>query len=255
MKFTKIKLLTATLLICLALPITLTAQSADDIKFATEIYPPFNFEQDGQLQGISVDLLVAMLAKINSSQTRADIQLWPWARGYQAALHNADACIFACTRTAEREDKFKWVGPIAPTTVALTARKDSNIKIDSLNDVKQYKVGVVIDDVGQQLLKDAGLKQSLQPLGGKNAIIKSIQKLDIKRIDLLAYEENVVKWEVKNNNLNPADYETVYVLKEGELYYAFNKDADSALIAQLQKALDEIKASGQYQQIVDKYLK
>ena len=34
-----------------------TAASVDDIVFVTENYPPFNFEKDGDLQGVSVDTL------------------------------------------------------------------------------------------------------------------------------------------------------------------------------------------------------
>jgi polar amino acid transport system substrate-binding protein len=34
--------------------------SAKDLTYITEQYPPYNFERDGRLQGISIDLLEMM---------------------------------------------------------------------------------------------------------------------------------------------------------------------------------------------------
>ncbi|MBF0259816.1 MAG: hypothetical protein HQK62_13460, partial [Desulfamplus sp.] len=36
-------------------------------------------------------------------------------------------------------------------------------------------------------------------------------------------------------------YETVYVLKSGELYYAFNSNTSDEIIQKLQQALDDLK--------------
>ncbi len=69
------------------------------------------------------------------------------------------------------------------------------------------------------------------------------------------YGENVAKWEIKKNGFNPSAYETVYVLKEKELYYAFHKATSDLLIQKLQGVLDDLKEQGEYQRIMDKYLK
>ncbi|MGC9403711.1 hypothetical protein [Vibrio genomosp. F10] len=51
----------------------------------------------------------------------------------------------------------------------------------------------------------------------------------------------------------------ICVLKEGELYYAFNKDVDTNLIDELQQAIDKVKTSindsgiNQYDAIINKY--
>lgn len=229
------------------------ADSAKDLLIITEEYPPFNFKKDGKLQGISIDLIMSMYEKMGLSIGRRDIKLWPWARGYKSALTKKNTCLFSTTRTEERDKLFKWVGPIAPTQIVLVAKKSKKIKINSLSDVKAYKVGVVRDDVGEQLLTNGGV-------GGKSidrtpSLLTNIKKLNAGRLDMISYEENVTSWTIKSAGLNPDDYETVYVLKKSELFFTLHKDTDSAIAQKLQKALDDLKSSGDYQRILDTYLK
>jgi polar amino acid transport system substrate-binding protein len=229
------------------------AASVDDIVFMTEQYPPYNLEADNKLQGIAVDTLTLMLQRAGSTQAREDIELLPWARGYKRVLSDPNTCLFSTTRTEEREDLFKWVGPIAPNTVSLIAKKERNIKIDSAEDLKKHKIGTIRDDVAEQYLANAGI--GLNDMERVAESILNIKKLNRGRIDLWAYGENVAMWEVKANGFNPSDYESVYVLNKNELYFAFNKDTPDSVIEKLQAALDSVKADGEYEKILDRYLK
>lgn len=69
------------------------------------------------------------------------------------------------------------------------------------------------------------------------------KKLAVGRIQLWAYEENVARWFIKTNGLSNEDFVVVHVLKEAELYYAFSKDIDDALIESVQKGVDDVKAT------------
>ncbi len=239
----------------LSLPSPASAKSMDDLEIWTEIYPPYNFKGNGKLKGISVDLMVLMLRTVNSKLTREDIKLAPWARGYRSVLNKKNNVLFSTTRTKEREKHFKWVGPITTTTVSVFARKDNNIKIQSIEDITKYRIGVVIDDIGEQLLVTAGVPLiKLDRIGGTDVIRQSIRKMNKSRIDLFCYEESAAKWTIKKNGFNPSDYEVVYILKKGELYYTFNKKTPDAVLQKLQNALDELKKDGSYQKILDKYL-
>ncbi len=233
-----------------------SAPEIDELNIITEIYPPYNFKYNGTLYGISVDIMVTLLRKVGSKQTRKDFKLWPWARGYREVLDNKKACLFSTTRTKERENLFKWVGPISPTTVSVFARKDKKIKINRIKDMQKYRIGSVIDDIGEQLIVSNGIKlNALERMGGVDVIVNSLKKLKKDRIDLFSYEENAVKWEIKTKKFDANEFEVVYTLKEGEVYYVFNRDISDSIINKLQNALDEIKKDGTYQKILDKYLK
>ncbi len=244
------------LIITLSFSVSIFAQSVKNIKFMTENYPPFNFKENGNLQGISVDLLTAAMKKIDPTFNHSKIELLPWARGYKIVQNEKNTCLFAMTRTEARENLFKWAGPLAPALIVLTAKKSNHIKINSIDDLKKYNIGTIIEDVGEQLLNEKGISNDkLDRIGGTNAINISIKKLDKGRIDLFSYDSNVLKWKIKQNGLNPNDYETVYVLKKGKLSFAFNKNTPDKVVNQIQKAIDEVKKDGTYQKILDKYLK
>ncbi len=224
------------------------------ITMMTEIYPPYNMKVDGQLQGIAVDILEEMLKVIGTGQDRNDFILTNWSRAYSMAEKRKNHMVFSTTRTAHREPLFKWVGPITTTTVGIVALKEKGIVINNLSDLKQYRIGTVLKDIGEQILLQSGIdRKQIHSIGGTNCIDLSFKKMKIDRIDMFAYEINSAKYEAKNNGHNFDDFDIIYTLKEGQLYYAFNIETDDEVINRWQNALDTVKANGRYDEIMAKY--
>ncbi|MDD3051093.1 MAG: transporter substrate-binding domain-containing protein [Candidatus Cloacimonetes bacterium] len=232
--------------------VALFAASIDDLTVYTEEYPPYNFEENGQLKGISIEIFDAILKETNSKKTLADVKLVPWARSYDAVQKEPMTLLFAMTRTKERESMFKWVGPIAPTRVSVLALTEKKIKINSPEDLQKYQIGVVRDDVAHQLLEKAGNKDNIQPIADN---LVNIKKMQAGRIDLWGYAEFCALWQIKTSGNNPTDFEVVYVLDESSLEFAFHKDTPDEIVKAMQKALDKLIADGTHQKILDKYLK
>lgn len=244
-------------LIVLSAFATLTwAKPIDNITFITENYPPYNFKDKEQVKGIAADILVLLFEKVGSKKTRKDIKVLPWARGYHYVQELENTALFSTVRTKKRENLFKWVGPIAISTNSLIALKKNNIEIETINDLEEYKIGVVRDDIGEQLLLNLGVNQrQIESTGGLDAIYKLIKMLNAHRFDILSYEESVALWELKKNDFDLNKYKVIYKLKHSELYYAFHKNTPQEVINELQTALDELKKEGKYQLILNKYLK
>jgi len=229
------------------------AQSVDELILMTEPGPPYNFLADGKIQGISVDTLALMLQKAGSKLTRNDIKIMPWARAYHDTLYTPNTCLFSTTRTEERESLFKWVGPFGNFKIVLIAKKSRGIKINTVKELNDYKIGVINEDVTAQMLVSMGVnKEALNKVASN---LYNLKMLEIGRIDLWGYGENVAKWEMKTFGFNPDDYETVFVLLTKELYYAFHKSTSDELIQKLQTILDQLKKDGEHQKILDRYLK
>ena len=100
----------------------------------TENFPPYNmaingknFAQEDNIDGIAVDIVREMFkrAGIKYSLTLR----FPWDRIYKLALEKPGYGVFVTARLAEREDKFKWVGPIGPDDWVLLAKGDSPITL------------------------------------------------------------------------------------------------------------------------------
>jgi polar amino acid transport system substrate-binding protein len=230
------------------------AQTVDDLVFITEEYPPFNFERNGKRLGIAVDVLEEILVQAGSTKTRADIKVWPWARGYETALKEKNTVLFSTTRTEAREHLFKWVGPIMPSRIVLVAKKMRDIRIKSVDDLNTspYKIGVVREDIGGQLLADMGVSRARTVPA--NSGVSVAKMLHADRVDLWAYGAPVIMWNLKELGYPSDAYEEVFTLTESQqYYYAVNKDTDDRVVEKLQSALEQVKAKGKFNAIIARY--
>ena len=108
---------------------TLTASPAgmNDLKFVTEDYPPFNYVENGTLEGISVDMLAGVYREMNMTFTPGHIQVLPWDEAYETALYENNTVVLAVTRLPEREDLFKWAGPIGSQHQVIFSNRDEHL--------------------------------------------------------------------------------------------------------------------------------
>lgn len=231
-----------------------SAQSVDDLTLITEEYPPFNYERDGVRQGIAVDLLAEMLALTGSGKVAADVKLWPWARGYETALKEKNVLLFSTVRTEAREKLFKWVGPILPARNILLAKKNRQIKIRNKAELlkSKYRIGVVRDDVAGELLARMGVNKNSTVQA--NTGVSVAKMLHADRVDIWAYGDQVIQWNLKQLGYPNIDFEEIYTLSDsGQYYYALSKTTDDATVARLQAALDQLRAKGRINEIVARY--
>lgn len=237
------------------LPAHSHADTVNDLEILTENFAPFNFYRDGKIQGISVDLLHKILKRTGATKSRKDFRVLPWTRGYRTALQIKNTILFTTARSKTRETLFKWVGPIIKNRSVLIAKKARNIRIKDKDDLNRYIIGVVVDDAGEQNLLQAGVShkniyRTVSETGGANLG----KMLAADRIDLWAYGEITAFWNLKESGFLPEEYEVVYVLQESEAYFALNKDTDDMIVSQLQRALDAIRNSGEFNTVVQNYL-
>jgi polar amino acid transport system substrate-binding protein len=209
------------------------------LTYVTEAYPPYNFSDNNILRGIAVDLLVLASQQTTAPVQRSQIRLMPWARSYRDAQKKPNYVLFSTTRTPEREKLFKWAGPIADSRVVLIAKKSRAIRISSPADLQHLRIGSIRDDVGEQLVRSLGVPDSQLNLAANADAM--VQQLQAGRTDLWASNETVAQWFIRNAGLEPDDFESVYLLQEGQLWYAFNLEVSDAQVGELQKALDTIR--------------
>lgn len=217
-----------------------TAQAkVEKIHFMIEENPPYNFWEEGEIKGIAVDLLTAITKDSEFPISADKIEMIPWARGYKNVQTSPATCLFSMARTKQREKQFKWVGPIIEITIGLVASKNKNITINSIADLASYRIGAIRDGAPEQLLIAAGY-----PANKIERVTKpeqNIKKLTRDRIDLLAFNTDSTRYTMKRMGLDPADYETVFPLKDISLYYAFNNETDDTIINEYNDALNQLK--------------
>jgi polar amino acid transport system substrate-binding protein len=243
------------LVLLLLLPVCLCAHPP--IKVMTEPLPPFNYFENGDIVGISADVVRTIFDQVDYPMEGGDIQLYPWARAYHEVQVKSGTALFSTARTDEREGLFQWVGPLIEVTLGVVAKKDRHIKIDSADDLSAYRIGTVRESAPEQLLLKRGVK--IDNLDRLILPEPNIKKLETGRIDLFVFNLQVVQYLMAKLGIDVNEYETVYTLKQVGLYVAFHIDTDPELVKRLQKALDQLKHPGadgisQYDIIIEKYL-
>lgn len=212
---------------------------AQTFTIYTEQLPPYNFLENGKVVGSSTQLLKELLEKTGHKIYRDTIELVPWSRGYHEAQNTEGTILYSVARTLERENLFKWVGPINQLTVGLVAKKSLMAKNLTPTCLANYTIGVMHDTAAESMLLNLGIKiTDLERFSNPQSQLK---KLKDGRVDMVAFGVEGLYFMIKDAGFNPADYETVYVLKEADLYFAFHKDTDDELIMQLNKTLKSIK--------------
>lgn len=224
--------------ICCTGCVSETAAPAN-LTFYTEQYPPTNFKENGTLKGIAVDLLVEMTGRMGSPVKPSAIHFVPWSEGYREALNRNNVVLFSTVRLPERENLFKWVGPISNTHKVIFARSGSVISVQGPGDLAGYRIGVVTDDSATGELAALGIRPDQLISDPDPAVI--LEMLLDKKIDLFAYGKDPGEYLARNKTGSTSAIKVVYQLDEYQLYYAFNNKTPDAVVQQYQQSLDALK--------------
>ena len=225
---------------------------ATDLVLLTENFPPYNmakngknFAQNENINGIATDIVREMFK-------RADITYsltlrFPWERVYKLALEKPGYGVFVMARLPDRENLFKWVGPIGPDDWIMLAKADSKISLETLEQASQYRIGAYKGDAIAETLTKQGLKPIVVLRDQDNA-----KKLVNGQIDLWATGDPAGRYLARQEGVY--GLKTVLRFNSAELYLALNKDVPDTTVAKLQAALDQLRKEGVVGEIMAKYL-
>jgi polar amino acid transport system substrate-binding protein len=218
-----------------------------ELTILTENLPPLNYVEGGVLVGPSVEIVKEIQRRVGSQEP---IQVYPWARAYKMALEDENVVLFGMTHTKVRDDKFKWVGPLATKRDILVAKKGSGIKINRLEDAKKVKrIGTLRDDTRERLLKRHGFT-NLEPVSDEQLNAK---KLALGRIDLWTYKIPGLRTVCDLAGVDYNAFEEVYHLREIDLMIAFSKKTSDSIVQKWKNAFSEMLADGTIMQIRKKW--
>ena len=238
-------------LFLLAITIYPEEQEFPHFKLITEELKPFNFCQNGEASGISIEILNLIFEMSGSSQKANHAEFLPWARGYFTAQKEPLNILFVTARTAERENEFKWVGPIFTDRTEAFALKKRKIKINSPNDFSNYIISSYIGDSQEELISNLGIKiDSLDRLTSSEARFK---KLYSGRSDIVFTSRITFLDYLHSQKIDPNIFESIYELESIDICYAFSKDTPDWVIEKFQSALNELHKNGTIAKLFDNY--
>ncbi|MCQ4286596.1 ABC transporter substrate-binding protein [Pseudomonas stutzeri] len=229
-----------------------TAQAApEQIDLLTENFPPYNMAVDGKnfardenIRGIAADIIREMFQRAGIDYTLT--LRFPWERIYKMALETPGYGVFVTARLPEREELFKWVGPIGPDDWVLLARGDSTIEVDSLEQARQYRIGAYKGDAIAEHLVAQGLQPTLALRDQVN-----VEKLQSGAIDLWATGDPAGRFLAKQQGVS--GLKRVLRFDSAELFLALNRQVSDETVEKLQAALDQMRADGTINTITGRY--
>jgi len=200
-------------------------------------------EVDGKLTGRTVELMREAMRRM---ELDLPIKVLPWARAYQMALSGPEVGLFATTRTAEREELFKWAGPLTRLQWVFYAKKGGGLTINSLEDAKNVaRIGTYRSDAREQFLQ----RQGFTNLNSVNDQVTNLRKLMLGRVDLVAGTNFGTYGIARKANIDPEEIEVVFAFRTMDLYLAFSLDVPDKEVARWNRTFEAMHDDGAFRRI------
>ncbi len=230
------------------------AKKAITLTLVTENLPPFQMKTEGKVTGFATEVVMAAL---KYTPYKSHFILYPWSRSYNLAQKKENTCVYSISRTPEREKMFQWAGVIAKTNghfIGLKTNKE--IKINKLNDAKKYITAVIRDDYTHQLLLNNGFEEykHFYVVNNPDSLLKLL--ISRKNIDLILVDFLTIPYRAKFSGIDASLFVSFFKLSSTPLnfYLACSNNTSDSIVDNIAQSIDKIKATGEYQKIVDKWL-
>ena len=199
-------------------------------------------------RSFNIELVRQMMIILKHSRNIDEVS---FKRGLIQVQKNVNIALFNVSRTPERENSVKWVGPLQRETDYFYEIKNNPTGIKTLEDAKKIKnICVMLGSIHETILRE----NNFTNINTNPSYIGCFKMLKAGRVDLTPKASSTVLKTMERAGLSPDKvHQTPVVLLESEGYIAFSKNIPDKIIKNWQDALDHIKRSGKYQQIYNQY--
>ncbi|GLF83925.1 MULTISPECIES: transporter substrate-binding domain-containing protein [Bacillus] len=211
-------------------------------------YPPFEFEKGGNYEGIDVDLINA-IAKDQGFKVKLEAMDFS---GIIPAMQagQLDVGMGGMSITDERKKKVDFSDPYFDAGLTVVVKKDSSIK--SINDLKGKKLAVKNGTTGAKFAADNADKYGYEVVQFNDSP-SMFQEVSNGNADALIEDYPVITYAIAQQDLK---LKTVGDRLNGDQYgISVMKGKNQDLLKKINKGLENLKKNGEYDKIIDKYLK
>jgi len=212
-------------------------------------YKPF-VNQDSEGNGYIAEIATTTL---HSMKYKTEYRFVPLKRAlYLAELGEVDG-ILAAYYAEERTAYLDYSDPMGDILVNFFTRKDTNISSAKPDDLKSYKVGVLL---GTSLIEDLHRDGLETDTASEN--IYSLKMLLAGRFDLFVGTTEWILYDLRKN-FSKAEQNQIVVIdppyQKQQIYFTMSKRKNHSkkVIEDFNKGLKRLKADGSYKAILDKY--
>lgn len=221
-----------------------------EVTIVTQNFAPLQWSNQGKPDGYVTAYMLAVAEKVSRSvPVRIEaFEFLPWKRAMLTAETVPNVLLFSLSRTAEREQKFFWLGEVSPYGQYLYQLESSpEIKVDRIEDLLDLDVRVGVQDGGNLFayLKKLGFEGTgkIVPITDYH---QGIEMLYLGRIDLLPLtgflaEASACKQGYDGSRLKPV----IFVEELAKpLWAVFSKGTDPDLVDAFRAEMAVLKDEG-----------
>ena len=211
-------------------------------------YPPLVFINDkGQQEGYDIDFFALLESQQTVNSVRIDLMEWCEAK-QEMATGSADILI-GVVKTPERERDYDFTEPYLETKTVMFTKKD-NFIIKTVPDLLNRRVGVQRGSVAEYFLSS---KIPLLPVYWYANQKEALMALAEGKVDAVVGNYFTGMYWINKNNWQDTIKTVGDPLSSSEEYCLGVKKGNDELLLALNKGIYNIKATGQLQQLQDKW--
>jgi polar amino acid transport system substrate-binding protein len=220
---------------------------AQPLRILTTEVPPMAFVKDDKLQGFCVDVVQNIQRRLGESIT---ITVLPWARAYHKAQTEPGIMLVCPKRTAEREHKFRWVGPLPSLKTVIYVRAGTHAKLASLDEAKELSnILVVRASYSYQDLTGSGFHNLYEVNDGAGMV----RMLMANRAPAMILERQQLEAVLREVGVERQALTAIFEMQSPTSNLAFSRDVPAQTVSQWQMAFDAMRRDGSYGKLYDKW--
>lgn len=242
----------------LASGLSLSAYADCNLTSGWEPWEPYQFAQNGQATGLDNDLVRAILEKAGCQVKFVER---PWARILKEVEDGATHIAPGASISEERQQYANFSHPYRDETMVLLVRKGEAGKypINNIKDIAgmDFKLGVVRDyfygDDFKAAMENPAFDSKTQKVPSDTANLK---KLVSGRVDGILIDKYTGPYLARQEGIFDKIEMHPVAVNSNDIFLMFSKKSvDAATVEKINVALEQLKADGSYNAILDKYLK
>ena len=211
------------------LPAVLQAECAENNRITVvteELAIGYRDKDDQKDMGITAIFVECLLREMNADY---EVKILPWSRALVYSKIEPNTLIFPIARTEDRENDYIWIGKVFPADYRLYKLKNrDDIIVSTLEDAKEYRIGVNNNNVIHRYLSSKGAKK----LEAVNSDAQNLKKIMHGRLDLFVKTKNGMDALCKEIKFDCDGLVPVLTLGEisSALYIAYGQNTDKNVI-------------------------
>lgn len=259
---------------CVAVSASCTSDDGNTLVMATNAaFPPYEYVENGNYAGIDVEIAQAIAEKLGMTLKIADVDFGAIIGGVESGKY--DIGMAGITVTDERKEQVSFSNTYATGIQVMIVKTDSDIT--GLNDLFNFdddgnpvslkntniKIGVQQDTTGDAYCSDAIAKWGFNDCNSDGEILinrvtryktgaDAVEALKTGKVDMVIIDNEPAKSYVEANEGKIKIIESEEYAVE-DYAIAVNKN-DTALLQDINEALNELKADGTIDRIISKYI-